>query len=103
MTRSPSTSTGALAPGKTTGGTVINTGANIAIITYDLQLLPTVLPADVIPNTATLTNYASTEGGPNFLPPAGISDKTTVTVVSPPERIATGLPPRLAISMACRA
>jgi uncharacterized repeat protein (TIGR01451 family) len=79
----PSTSTGALDPGKTTGGTVINTGANIAIITYDLQLLPTVVPSDVIPNTATLTNYASTEGGSNFLPPAGLSDDATVTVQAP--------------------
>ncbi|NCX99536.1 MAG: isopeptide-forming domain-containing fimbrial protein, partial [Planctomycetia bacterium] len=42
-----------------------------------------VAPLDVIPNTATLTNYASTEGGPNFLPPAGLSDQTTVTVQSP--------------------
>jgi len=79
----PSATTGSLSPGKTTAGTVIDTGHNIAVITYDLQLLPTVLPADVIPNTATLTNYASTEGGPNFLPPDGISDKTTVTVTSP--------------------
>ena len=74
---------GALDPGKTTDGTVINTGRNIAVITYDLQLLPTVAPLDVITNTATLTNYASTEGGPNFLPPSGLSDKTTVTVQSP--------------------
>jgi uncharacterized repeat protein (TIGR01451 family)/fimbrial isopeptide formation D2 family protein len=79
----PSASTGSLDPGKTTGGTVINTGANIAVITYDLQLLPDVVPLDVIPNTATLTNYASTEGGPNFLPPAGLSDDATVTVQSP--------------------
>ena len=78
----PSASTGSLDPGKTTGGTVINTGANIAIITYDLELLPTVVPSDVIPNTATLTNYASTEGGPNFLP-GGLNDDATVTVQSP--------------------
>jgi len=79
----PSTTTGSLSPGKTTAGTVIDTGRNIAVITYDLQLLPTVAPADVIPNTATVTNYASTEGGPTFTPPDGISDSTTVTVVSP--------------------
>jgi uncharacterized repeat protein (TIGR01451 family)/fimbrial isopeptide formation D2 family protein len=78
----PSASTGSLDPGKTTGGTVINTGANIAIITYDLELLPTVVPNDVIPNTATLTNYASTEGGPNFLS-GGLTDDATVTVQSP--------------------
>ncbi len=78
----PSASTGSLDPGKTTGGTVINTGANIAIITYDLELLPTVVPNDVIPNTATLTTYASTEGGPNFLS-SGLTDDATVTVQSP--------------------
>jgi uncharacterized repeat protein (TIGR01451 family)/fimbrial isopeptide formation D2 family protein len=79
----PSASTGSLDPGRTTGGTVIDTGANIAVITYDLQLLPTVAPLDVIPNTATLGRYAATEGGPNFLPPAGLADKATVTVQSP--------------------
>jgi uncharacterized repeat protein (TIGR01451 family)/fimbrial isopeptide formation D2 family protein len=78
----PSASTGSLDPGKTTSGTVIDTGANIAIITYDLQLLPDVVPSDVIPNTATLTNYASTEGGPNFVP-GGLTDDATVTVQSP--------------------
>ncbi len=78
----PSASTGSLDPGKTTGGTVIDTGANIAIITYDLQLLPDVVPSDVIPNTATLTSYASTEGGPNFVP-GGLTDDATVTVQSP--------------------
>ena len=79
----PSASAGALTPGKTTAGTVLDTGTNLAVITYDLQLLPTVAPLDRIPNTATVTNYASTEGGPNFLPPSGISDTTTVTVRSP--------------------
>jgi uncharacterized repeat protein (TIGR01451 family) len=74
---------GGLDPGKQTDGTVINTGRNIAVITYDLQLLPTVAPLDVITNTATLTNYAATEGGPNFLPPSGLSDTATVTVQSP--------------------
>jgi conserved repeat domain len=58
-------------------------GRNIAVITYDLQLEPDVVPLDVIANTATLTNYASTVGGPNFLPPAGITDDTTVTIQSP--------------------
>jgi uncharacterized repeat protein (TIGR01451 family) len=74
---------GALDPGKQTDGTVINTGRNIAVVTYDLQLLPGVAPLDVITNTATLTNYASQEGGPNFLPPAGLSDNATVTVQAP--------------------
>ena len=79
----PSASAGSLDPGKTTAGATINTGGNIAVITYDLQLLPSVAPLDVITNTATLTNYASQPGGPNFLPPAGLSDTATVTVMAP--------------------
>ena len=79
----PSAATGSLRPGKTSAGVVNNTGTNIAVITYDLQLKPSVIPSDVIPNTATVTKYASTEGGPNFLPPAGISDDTKVTVMGP--------------------
>ncbi|MFM8290920.1 MAG: beta strand repeat-containing protein, partial [Planctomycetia bacterium] len=74
--------TGSLGPGKTTGGTVINTGTNIAIITYDLQLKPNVQPSDVATNTATLSNYAAQEGGPNFIPD-GLEDSTTVTVAAP--------------------
>ncbi|NBP89060.1 MAG: DUF11 domain-containing protein, partial [Planctomycetia bacterium] len=58
-------------------------GKNIVVVTYDLQLKPTVAPLDVIPNTATLTNYAATEGGPNFLSPAGLKDDTTVTIRGP--------------------
>ncbi len=79
----PSPSSGSLDPGKTAAGVTIDTGGNIAIITYDLQLLPTVAPLDVATNTATLTNYASQPGGPNFLPPAGLSDTATVTVQAP--------------------
>lgn len=71
---------GALGPGTQFDGTVINTGTNIAVITYDLQIKPTVAPLEVIPNTATLTNYASIEGGPNFLSPAGLPDDTDVTI-----------------------
>jgi len=79
----PGATTGSLAPGKQPDGTVINDGKNIVVISYDLQLKPDVVPLDEIPNTATLTNYAAVEGGPNFLPPAGLSDDTTVTIQSP--------------------
>jgi uncharacterized repeat protein (TIGR01451 family)/fimbrial isopeptide formation D2 family protein len=76
---------GALAPGKTTAGVPIETGRNIAVISYDLELLDTVVPLDVIPNTATLDRYTSTPdpSSPNFVPPGGISDTTTVTVMAP--------------------
>ena len=53
----------ALGSGTFTDGTVINDGKNIAVITYDLQIRPDVALPDVIPNTGTIKNYASTEGG----------------------------------------
>jgi uncharacterized repeat protein (TIGR01451 family)/fimbrial isopeptide formation D2 family protein len=40
-------------------------GRNIAIITYDLLLTSAVAPSQTLINTATLTNYAGTEGGPD--------------------------------------
>ena len=60
---------------------VINNGENIAVITYDLQILPTVAPLDIIPNTGTIKNYASTDGGPNFA--NGLTDDTDVTIQGP--------------------
>ncbi len=74
---------GALGPGKLTDGTVIDNGKNIAVVTYDLQIRPTVAPLDVIPNTGKVTNYASIEGGPNFVSAGGIKDDTNVTIQGP--------------------
>ena len=51
-------------------------GANIVILTYDLQLAPGVEPGDVITNTASVTQYASRNGGPNFLIRAPLSPTT---------------------------
>ncbi|MDA7885309.1 DUF11 domain-containing protein [Pirellulales bacterium] len=78
----PGATSGSLKPGSSQlNGTVINNGENIAVITYDLQILPTVAPLDVIPNTGTIKNYASTEGGPNFA--NGLTDDTDVTIQGP--------------------
>ncbi|MEA2162780.1 MAG: hypothetical protein QOK37_907 [Thermoanaerobaculia bacterium] len=49
-----------LAPYSLTGGT------NIAVITFDAKIIGTVSPG-CFPNTATITNYAATNGGPNFV------------------------------------
>jgi uncharacterized repeat protein (TIGR01451 family)/fimbrial isopeptide formation D2 family protein len=56
----PSASQGAL----TTYGP--GTGTNLAIVTYDLVVAPTVIANFTYINTATLANYAGTEGGPDF-------------------------------------
>jgi fimbrial isopeptide formation D2 family protein/uncharacterized repeat protein (TIGR01451 family) len=74
-------STGALSPGKDTSGNTINTGHNIAVITYDLQTVSTVNPSQVLTNTATLVNFASIPGGPNF--EAGLTGTTKVTIAYP--------------------
>jgi LPXTG-site transpeptidase (sortase) family protein len=59
----------------------LGNGANIVILTYDLQLAPGVEPGDVITNTASVTRYASRNGGPNFLDPSGpLTDRASVTV-----------------------
>ena len=72
---------GSLKPGSYLNGLPINNGDNIAVITYDLQISPNVAPLDIIDNTGTITNYASTEGGPNFA--NGLTDDTDVTIQGP--------------------
>jgi len=42
------------------------TGRNIMVLTYDLQVESTAVPNQSITNTATLTNYAGAEAGPDF-------------------------------------
>ncbi|MCA9261648.1 MAG: hypothetical protein KDA61_20665, partial [Planctomycetales bacterium] len=44
----------------------LNGGRNIAIVTYDLEIDATVTPNLLLTNTATLFNYAGSEGGPDF-------------------------------------
>ena len=77
----PGATSGSLKPGSQTNGSPINNGDNIAVITYDLQISPNVAPLDIIDNTGTITNYASTEGGPNFA--NGLTDDTDVTIQGP--------------------
>ena len=42
------------------------TGRNVMVLTYDLEVESTAVPNQSITNTATLTNYAGAEGGPDF-------------------------------------
>ncbi|MGV6852310.1 MAG: hypothetical protein ACWA5R_09075 [bacterium] len=55
-------------------------GANIAIISYDLVLQTAIEPGVAISNTATLTNYANSEGGVDFT----TTDLTDIATVTPP-------------------
>ncbi|NPV56022.1 MAG: DUF11 domain-containing protein [Anaerolineae bacterium] len=55
-------------------------GTNIAIITFDLQVDSNIAPNAEITNTGSVTNYAATEGGPDFTGTnADLSDDAMVT------------------------
>lgn len=58
-------------------------GANIAIITYDLVALDAVEPDETLTNVATVTNYASREGGTDHVPGDDLTDDAFVTTTSP--------------------
>ncbi|MGD8604025.1 MAG: hypothetical protein PVF49_05565, partial [Anaerolineales bacterium] len=60
-------------------------GENIVVITYDLQISPDIAPLSQQTNTATIVQYASTEGGPNFVDAGdrSNSDDATVTALAP--------------------
>ncbi len=57
-------------------------GKNILVLTYDLQAADSVTPNNTITNTASLTNYSATEGGPDFLtsPATATASATTAPV-----------------------
>jgi len=62
-------------------------GTNIVVVTYDLMVDPAIEPPDVVPNTATLENYAGADGGPNHvdnpLQTPAYHDQATPTVAQP--------------------
>lgn len=68
-----------LGRGKMSDGTVVATGSNIAIITYNVTIDATSEALHSYTNTATLTNYAGQPGGPNHIP-GGRTDTATVTL-----------------------
>ncbi len=78
----PGIPSGSLAAGRDTSGVLNSFGTNIAIITYDLEVSSSVQPRQALVNTATFFNYASVEGGENFIP-GGLTDPATVTVAAP--------------------
>ena len=67
--------TGAVAPYSATSG------RNLVVITYDLLTNGAVSPNQTLTNRATLTNYASTEGGPDFT--TGLSNTATARISNP--------------------
>ena len=70
-----------LLPGRS-GTTADTSGSNIVVITYDVTVNATIPAASTLLTTATLTNYASVEGGTDFTP-ADLTDTATEQVASP--------------------
>jgi LPXTG-site transpeptidase (sortase) family protein len=63
-----------------------NSGNNVILITYDLEIRTGVAPGNII-NTETLLRYAGEEGGPNHVPtPSPITDQATVTISGAPSK-----------------
>ena len=72
---------GALDRGKDDLGAVVTNGRNIVVVTFDLQLQNSVAPNQSIINTATLTNYASKEGGTDYTT-TDLTDPATTTIAT---------------------
>ncbi|GAB4429363.1 MAG: hypothetical protein OHK0015_13220 [Chloroflexi bacterium OHK40] len=61
-----------------------NDGSNVIIITYDLQVDPSIEPGQTVLNRATLERYAGAEGGTNHVPSSNKpSDEAAVTSALP--------------------
>jgi len=60
----------------------LTSGQNIAIVTYDLIVDPTVQPNVTLTNTATLVNYSGLTGGVNYVA-SGNTDSANVTTSLP--------------------
>jgi len=66
------------------GGFNLSSGDNIVVLTYDLQVSGTSEPLQVLTNTSTVLQYASRNGGPNFLDAGGpLTDEAAVTLRAP--------------------
>ena len=75
----PSLTQGALATNNATSG------ADIVVITYDLQVVNNIQSPQPLTNTATVVNYAAIEGGVNHTGNDGLPDSDDATVfISPP-------------------
>ena len=77
----PSPTQGAIGRGVTDAGATVSDGSNIVVITYDMRLLENPVLAR-LRNTAAVTEYAATEGGPDFTGAGEISDPAVITIAT---------------------
>ena len=59
----------------------IGNGSNTVIFLYDLELADNVAPNSSITNTASVTKYANSEGGPDYTDPSSTSSSQTTEVL----------------------
>ena len=77
----PSTTQGAIARGIDSSGSVVNDGSNIVVISYDMQVLQNTVLAKLT-NTGAVTQYAATEGGPDFTGAGSLTDPAVITIAT---------------------
>lgn len=73
-----------LLPGRS-GTAADTTGANIVVITYDVQVVASIEAGRTLQSTATLSNYASVNGGSDFTP-TDLQDLANQQVATPEVR-----------------
>lgn len=73
---------GALLAGRP-GSAADNSGANLVVITYDVNVAAAIAASATLQTNAELTTYASVEGGQNFLGATPLSDLASQQVAAP--------------------
>ncbi|SFC57905.1 VCBS repeat-containing protein [Pseudomonas citronellolis] len=71
-----------LLPGRS-GTAADNSGQNIVVITYDVTVNTAVAASRTLQSTASLSHYASVEGGSDFLPGADLTELANQQVAAP--------------------
>ena len=77
----PSATQGAIGRGIDSTGSVVDDGSNIVVISYDMRVLQNTVLAKLT-NTAAVTQYAATEGGPDFTGTGSLTDPAVITIAT---------------------
>ncbi|PTX97490.1 hypothetical protein DB346_21075 [Verrucomicrobia bacterium LW23] len=77
---------GAIGRGQLDPSTPVTDGSNMIVVVYDLVVATSAAPNQTITNTATITNYASSNGGTDFTETDPDDDATIVTANPTPSK-----------------